>query len=218
MGSDGSALARSCRHQSAVLVPLEGALQLHVVQVPLVVGAVVELRDSGPLQGLQCLVQRLISLDPNVRLNVEPDIQLWRQRIGELVQHADLIKVSDEDLAQLYPGQAPEELIQGWLQEHAQLVFLTRGSQGATVFSARHGSWSVASPQVQVADTVGAGDTFQAALIAWLTEQGLDSPQGLGQLTPAQIDSLLRFAVQAAALTCTRTGPDLPYRHQLQPL
>ncbi|MDP9514268.1 carbohydrate kinase family protein [Pseudomonas protegens] len=162
--------------------------------------------------------RRLISLDPNVRLNPQPDIQLWRQRIGELVQHADLIKVSDEDLAQLYPGQAPEELIQGWLQEHAQLVFLTRGSQGATVFSARHGSWSVASPQVQVADTVGAGDTFQAALIAWLTEQGLDSPQGLGQLTPAQIDSLLRFAVQAAALTCTRTGPDLPYRHQLQPL
>ncbi|KTC36657.1 fructokinase [Pseudomonas sp. ABAC61] len=159
--------------------------------------------------------RRLISLDPNVRLNPQPDIQLWRQRIAELAGHADLIKVSDEDLALLYPGQAPEVRVQGWLEDNAKLVFLTRGSQGATVFSRRHGSWSVATPQVQVIDTVGAGDTFQAALIAWLTEQGLDSPLGLEQLSREQIDALLRFAVNAAALTCTRTGPDLPYRHQL---
>ncbi|AZC26725.1 carbohydrate kinase family protein [Pseudomonas sessilinigenes] len=159
--------------------------------------------------------RRLISLDPNVRLGPQPDIQLWRQRIDELAGHADLIKVSDEDLEQLYPGQAPETLIQGWLQGSAKLVFLTRGSQGATVFSQHHGHWSVATPQVQVADTVGAGDTFQAALIAWLTEQGLDSPLSLAQLGREQIDALLRFAVNAAALTCTRTGPDLPYRHQL---
>ncbi len=159
--------------------------------------------------------QRLISLDPNVRLNPQPDIQLWRQRIAELAGHADLIKVSDEDLAQLYPGQAPETLIRGWLQGNARLVFLTRGSQGATVFSRGHGSWSVDAPRVEVADTVGAGDTFQAALITWLTEQGLDSPQGLEQLDREQTDALLRFAVKAAAQTCTRTGPDLPYRHQL---
>ncbi|MQA54163.1 carbohydrate kinase family protein [Pseudomonas piscis] len=159
--------------------------------------------------------RRLISLDPNVRLGPQPDIQLWRQRIDELAGQADLIKVSDEDLEQLYPGQAPEVLIRGWLQGSAKLVFLTRGSQGATVFSQRHGHWSVATPKVQVADTVGAGDTFQAALITWLTEQGLDSPLGLEQLEREQIDALLRFAVNAAALTCTRTGPDLPYRHQL---
>ncbi len=159
--------------------------------------------------------QRLISLDPNVRLNPQPDIQLWRQRIAELAGHADLIKVSDEDLTQLYPGQAPETLIRGWLQGNARLVFLTRGSQGATVFSRGHGSWSVDAPRVEVADTVGAGDTFQAALITWLTEQGLDSPQGLEQLDREQTDALLRFAVNAAAQTCTRTGPDLPYRHQL---
>ncbi|NBF01999.1 carbohydrate kinase [Pseudomonas sp. Fl5BN2] len=159
--------------------------------------------------------RRLISLDPNVRLNPQPDIQLWRQRIGELVKHADLIKVSDEDLAQLYPGQAPEALIQGWLEHSAKLVFLTRGSQGATVFSRVHGSWSVAAQKVTVADTVGAGDTFQAALIAWLTEHRLDSAQGLDRLSREQIDAQLRFAVGAAALTCTQTGPELPYRHQL---
>lgn len=169
---------------------------------------------------LQALVQResgrrLISLDPNVRLNPQPDIGLWRQRIGSLVPHADLIKVSDEDLSLLHPGQDPAEVIQGWLQQRCQLAFLTRGGQGATVFSRAHGSWSVPARPVAIADTVGAGDTFQAALIAWLTEQQLDSPAGLAQLSKAQVEALLDFAVGAAALTCTRTGPDLPYRQQL---
>ncbi|MGC5698743.1 carbohydrate kinase [Pseudomonas sp. NFXW11] len=159
--------------------------------------------------------RRLISLDPNVRLNPQPDIQLWRQRIGELVGYADLIKVSDEDLSLLYPGQDVQGLVQGWLQQRCQLVFLTRGSQGATVFSRRHGSWSVPAQAVKVADTVGAGDTFQAALLTWLAEQGMDSPAGLERLSREQIDAQLRFAVGAAALTCSRTGPDLPYRHQL---
>lgn len=159
--------------------------------------------------------KRLISLDPNVRLNPQPDIQLWRDRVAELVKHADLIKVSDEDLHLLYPDQSPESVLQDWLQHRCQLVFLTRGGDGATVFSRQHGSWSQPAVKVVMADTVGAGDTFQAALIAWLTEQRLDSVDGLQQLTRAQIDSMLGFAIRAAALTCSKTGPDLPYRQQL---
>ncbi|MCF5547225.1 carbohydrate kinase family protein [Pseudomonas salomonii] len=159
--------------------------------------------------------KRLISLDPNVRLNPQPDIQLWRERVAELVKHADLIKVSDEDLHLLYPDQSPESVLQGWLQHRCQLVFLTRGGDGATVFSRQHGSWSQPAVKVVMADTVGAGDTFQAALIAWLTEQQLDSIDGLQQLTRAQIDSMLGFAIRAAALTCSKTGPDLPYRPQV---
>ena len=159
--------------------------------------------------------KRLISLDPNVRLNPQPDIQLWRDRVAELVKHADLIKVSDEDLHLLYPDQSPESVLQGWLQHRCQLVFLTRGGDGASVFSRQHGTWSAPAVKVVMADTVGAGDTFQAALIAWLTEQQLDSVQGLQQLTRAQIDAMLGFAIRAAALTCGKTGPDLPYREQL---
>lgn len=67
--------------------------------------------------------KRMISLDPNVRLNPQPDIQLWRNRVAELVKHADLIKVSDEDLHLLYPDQSPESVLQGWLQHRCQLVF-----------------------------------------------------------------------------------------------
>ncbi|WP_095194198.1 carbohydrate kinase [Pseudomonas sp. Irchel 3A7] len=159
--------------------------------------------------------KRLISLDPNVRLNPQPNIELWRSRIATLVEHADLIKVSDEDLSLLYPEQDPARVIDGWLQHRCQLVFLTRGGEGATVFSRAFGSWSVPACSVQIADTVGAGDTFQAALIAWLTEQQMDSVEGLQRLSREQIDGMVRFAVQAAALTCGKTGPDLPYRHQL---
>ncbi|KPN90724.1 carbohydrate kinase family protein [Pseudomonas nunensis] len=159
--------------------------------------------------------KRLISLDPNVRLNPEPNIDLWRSRIAELVELADLIKVSDEDLSLLYPEQDPQRVIEGWLQHRCQLVFLTRGGEGATVFSRAHGSWSVPACSVKIADTVGAGDTFQAALITWLTEHQLDSVDGVQHLSREQIDGMLKFAVQAAALTCSKTGPDLPYRKQL---
>ena len=159
--------------------------------------------------------KRLITLDPNVRLNPEPNIDRWRERVATLVQLADMIKVSDEDLSLLYPEQDPQRVIEGWLQHRCQLVFLTRGGEGATVFSRAHGSWSVPACSVKIADTVGAGDTFQAALITWLTEQGLDSVEGVRELDREQIDEMLRFAVQAAALTCSKTGPDLPYRHQL---
>lgn len=159
--------------------------------------------------------QRLISLDPNVRLNPQPDIHLWRQRINQLIPYADLIKVSDEDLELLYPGQDPEQIARSWLEQRCQLVFLTRGADGASVFSRAHGQQAIAAIPVKVADTVGAGDTFQAAVIAWLTEHNLDSVAGLQQLSKEQISHLLDFASRAAALTCSKTGPDLPYRADL---
>ena len=189
-----------------------GVRGLHIGSFSLVVQPIADTllalvrRESG---------KRLISLDPNVRLNPEPDIERWRERISTLVEHADLIKVSDEDLHLLYPGRDPQNVIEGWLEHRCQLVFLTRGGQGASVFSRRHGTWSVPASAVVTVDTVGAGDTFQAALIAWLTEQRSDSVEGLQRLSREQIHAMLGFAVSAAALTCGKTGPDLPFRHQL---
>lgn len=202
------------RQLSAAHLPALGAevRGLHVGSFSLVVqpigDALLQLvqRESG---------QRLITLDPNVRLNPEPNIELWRERIATLVPLVDLIKVSDEDLSLLYPEQDPQHVIERWLEHRCQIVFLTRGGDGASVFSRQHGHWSVPAASVQIADTVGAGDTFQAALITWLTENGLDSVEGVQQLAREQIDAMLRFAVRAAALTCSKTGPDLPYRQQL---
>ncbi|MBX8569046.1 carbohydrate kinase [Pseudomonas cichorii] len=158
---------------------------------------------------------RLISLDPNVRLNPEQDIERWRAQIRAFAEHAHIIKVSDEDLHLLYPDSDPQDIAQQWLSKRCEFVILTRGSEGASIFTRQHGSWSVAAQSVKTVDTVGAGDTFQAALLTFLSERQLDTPQSLGSLTREALDEMLGFAVRAAALTCTRVGPDLPYRHQL---
>lgn len=158
---------------------------------------------------------RLISLDPNIRLNVEPDVLRWRKRVEAFAERAHLIKVSDEDLALLYPDEAPESIAQRWLQEGRELVLLTRGGAGAHLFSRRHGELYVAARAVTVCDTVGAGDTFQAALLSYLHENGMDSPSSLAKIELGQLEALLGFAVQAAAITCSRRGPELPYRCEI---
>ncbi|MGG2398909.1 carbohydrate kinase family protein [Pseudomonas sp. SH1-B] len=158
--------------------------------------------------------QRLISLDPNVRLGPAPDIARWRERVETFASHAHLIKVSEEDLQLLYPERDPQQVAAGWLNERCQLVFLTHGSKGASVHS-RHGHWSAPAVEVHTRDTVGAGDTFQAALLSYLARHDLDTPKALGMLSREAINDMLRLAIEAAALTCSRVGPDLPYLHEL---
>ncbi len=184
---------------------------LHVGSFSLVVEPVAET--------LLTLVQRehqlrLISLDPNVRLGPAPDIARWRERIETFAGYAHLIKVSEEDLQLLYPERDPQQVAVGWLNERCQLVFLTKGSKGASVHS-RHGHWSAPAMAVATRDTVGAGDTFQAALLSYLARHELDSPEALATLSQEQIDAMLHLAIEAAALTCARVGPDLPYLHEL---
>lgn len=159
--------------------------------------------------------RRLISLDPNVRLGPAPDIARWRERIETFARYAHLIKVSEEDLQLLYPERDPQAVAASWRSERCQLVFLTHGSAGASVHS-RHGQWSVPAVAVATRDTVGAGDTFQAALLSYLARHQLDSPEALAKLSREQIDAMLRLAIEAAALTCARVGPDLPYLHELE--
>ncbi|MGP0173719.1 carbohydrate kinase family protein [Pseudomonas sp. NCHU5208] len=159
--------------------------------------------------------RRLISLDPNVRLGPAPDIARWRERVETFARYAHLIKVSEEDLQLLYPERDPQEVAASWRTERCPLVFLTHGSAGASVHS-HHGQWSAPALAVHTRDTVGAGDTFQAALLSYLARHRLDNPEALARLNREQIDAMLRLAIAAAALTCERVGPDLPYLHELE--
>jgi fructokinase len=159
--------------------------------------------------------KRLITFDPNVRLNPAPSVELWSRQVSAFAEHAHIIKVSDEDLSVLYPDLDAESVAKGWLKDNCQLVIMTRGRQGASVFTRDKGNWSVPAREVLTADTVGAGDTFQAALITFLTERELDTPNSLPGLSRDTLTEMLNFAVAAAAVTCTRVGPDLPYRDQV---
>lgn len=167
----------------------------------------------------RALVERLagrvlVAYDPNIRLNVEPDLQRWRDTLAWMLPRTQLLKISDEDLGLLFPGQAPEALAAQWLATGVEAVVLTRGAEGASAWTAAH-RVDVAGRAVQVVDTVGAGDTFQAALLTWLAEQGRLRPGALAGLDAAGWQAALAFAAGAAAITCSRRGADLPRRGEL---
>jgi fructokinase len=158
-------------------------------------------RESGRL---------VVSLDPNLRPSMVGDLSRWRERFGGFVRDAAIIKVSEEDIGIAYgPDADAGELARGWLAGGASLVVLTRGRDGAAAF---HASGAVREPgrPVEVADTVGAGDTFHAALLARLRQRGRLRRDALAALDPEAIRDALRYAVAASAVTCTRRGADLP--------
>ena len=101
-----------------------------------------------------------------------------------------------------------------WLASGVRVVVVTRGAQGALAWCAA-GRIEVPAMPVEVADTVGAGDTFQAALLTWLAEHDLLAPAALAALSTARLDAAIRFAARAAAITCSRRGADLPRRAEL---
>lgn len=156
----------------------------------------------------------VISYDPNIRANVEPDLDLWRATLQWMLPRTHLLKVSDEDLALLYPERSIDQFAADALAAGTPLVVVTRGGEGAVGFTAR-GSVAVPPVRVAVADTVGAGDTFQAALLTWAAESGRLSPTALARVDTATLSDALDFAARAAAITCSRRGADLPRRSEL---
>jgi fructokinase len=168
---------------------------------------------------LAALIERehtrcVIAYDTNVRMNVEPDLLRWRARLDWMLPRTHVLKLSDEDVALLYPAQELEQLAARWRAHGVPLIVVTRGVRGAVGWCAA-GRVEVAAPVCAVVDTVGAGDTFQAALLAGLAEAGLLDTAALARLTTAQLEPILRFASRAAAITCTRRGADLPRRAEL---
>jgi fructokinase len=162
----------------------------------------------------QACATHVISYDPNLRLNVEPELARWVETVQWMAQRAQLIKVSAEDLEALRPGVPFEAVARDWLEQGASLVVVTAGARGAHAFTREH-AVVVPALAVQVVDTVGAGDTFQAALLTWLSEQGLLSIAGLKALTLDQLRAAIVFASSAAAITCSRRGADMPRRAEL---
>jgi fructokinase len=156
----------------------------------------------------------LMAYDPNIRLNVQPDLARWRDQLDWMLPRTDLLKVSDEDLALLLPGTDIHAFAARALAAGVKLVVVTRGAQGATGWTAQ-GHAEIDPVLVKVVDTVGAGDTFQAALITWLAEHGALSATTLGTLAQPDLHEALAFAARAAAITCSRRGADMPRRSEL---
>lgn len=151
-----------------------------------------------------------VTVDPNVRPTVEPDMEVWRTRLARLYPLATVVKISAEDLALLQPGTTPETFAADLIGAGVGLVVVTDGGEAAHGWAASGAHASATPPRVAVVDTVGAGDTFQAALIAQLL-RATDGPRaGVASLDPDRLAGLLGFAARAASITCSRRGADLP--------
>lgn len=157
---------------------------------------------------------RVTMLDPNIRAGFIPDKDRHLLRMRRMIAMADIVKLSDEDLAWFGEAGDTDEIAARWLQAGPKLVVLTRGAKGAIGYT-RDCRVEVPARRVTVADTVGAGDTFNAGILAALDEAGLLHKSELAVLTEADLQATLDFAIGAAAVTVSRPGANPPWRHEL---
>ncbi|MFF3510445.1 carbohydrate kinase [Streptomyces sp. NPDC002573] len=149
------------------------------------------------------------ALDPNIRAGLIPDPDAYRARFKSWLPSVSLLKLSAEDAQWL--GGTPQE----WLTSGPTAVVITHGSDGMTVFTRDGAQHSVPGVPVEVVDTIGAGDTVNAALLHGLAAHYALSPEAAAALDPDDWRELLRFAARAAAITCSQAGAEPPYASEL---
>lgn len=161
--------------------------------------------------------RRVVMLDPNIRPGFIPDRAKHADRIRRMVSMADVVKLSDEDLAWFGEPGSQEEVARAWLQRGPKLIVVTLGAKGAVAYS-RHHTVSVGQEKVAVVDTVGAGDTFNAGVLASLSEQKLLSKTAIAELSEEALRKALTLGSRAAAVTVSRAGANPPWRHEIADL
>jgi len=163
-----------------------------------------------------CAREGFVSYDANLRESFVDDRDRTRREVQALAARCTLVKLSDEDADVLDPGTDPDDFARALLGgERTRIVLLTRGSEGATAFTAK-GETSAVPRQVEVVDTVGAGDAFMAATLAQLWDLDAFGHPGPGlPVVEEEIARLLRGAMEVAAITCERRGANPPRRLEL---
>lgn len=159
---------------------------------------------------------RLVMIDPNIRPGFITDAARYRTRLAAMIAQADIVKLSDEDLNWLYPENLPlRDKVMQLQQSGPALVVLTKGRDGATGYLANGPEISVPVQQVDVIDTVGAGDTFNAGLLAKLSELGQLTRDAIKTLSPDHLHAALTHGARAAAITVSRAGANPPWTSEL---
>lgn len=159
--------------------------------------------------------RRVTMIDPNIRPGFIAGHEApYRARIDGMMARADIVKLSDEDLHWLMGPGDVVDLARQVLATGPRLVFVTEGAAGARAVTARQSRF-VPARKVIVADTVGAGDTFNAGVLCALHEAGALTKARLAALSDDEIDAALHLGVQAAAVTVSRAGANPPWRSEL---
>ncbi|SEK58314.1 carbohydrate kinase family protein [Pacificibacter marinus] len=157
---------------------------------------------------------RVIMMDPNIRPSFIKDEARYRARMDHMLSLCDIVKVSDEDLLWIMGDGDIEQHIQTLLTQGPSLVCLTEGSEGVRGFT-KNGIVQVAATKVDVADTVGAGDTFNAGLLASLQDSGKLTKAALKDLDDDTLRAALAMGSKAASITVSRAGANPPWAHEM---
>jgi fructokinase len=152
----------------------------------------------------------VISLDPNIRAGFITDADAHRARIKRMIAMADIVKVSDEDLEWIAGSHDHQATIAHWLKSGVKVVTVTRGADGVDAFTAR-GKVFAPSQRVDVVDTIGAGDTFNAGFLDGLRLKGLLTKAGVADLSETDLAFALNRGAAAAAVTVSRAGANPPW-------
>lgn len=159
---------------------------------------------------------RAVMLDPNIRPGFIQDQTRYRTRLNAMIAQTDILKVSDEDLDWIIPGpETHAEKVPLLLQAGPSVVIVTRGSQGASGYLRDGSETTTPVKAVQVVDTVGAGDTFNAGVLAELHRSGHLTKPGLRDLTKESLRAALALGADVAAVTVSRAGANPPWAHEL---
>jgi fructokinase len=214
VGADGAASYTFDVHWSLEATPAPSPRLVHTGSI----GAVLEPGATVVEQSIRAhRATATISYDPNVRPQLMGEREQVRQRIEELVALADVVKASSEDLVWLYQGGDLDEVARTWVGLGPALVVVTHGEHGAHAVGPAT-EVRVPAPATQLVDTIGAGDSFMAGLLAALSDAGLlgrDNEARLRAVDEKELRELLEFAAACAAITVSRPGADPPRRDAL---
>ena len=185
------------------------------------VGSTTLADDEGAAQALAMVEDArasvTISFDPNCRPKLVKHKARYVEQMNAFAAAADIVRMSDVDFEFLYGGSDHAERAKSLIKAGASLVVVTRGIKGAQAWHREAGVVEVEAPTVDVVDTIGAGDSFQAALLFALRALGLIGRQALAQTNCDELARVLSFAASCAAFTCGRAGADPPRRSEVGP-
>ena len=176
------------------------------------VGSTTLVRDAGAAQAMAVVREAkgtaTISFDPNCRPNLVKDKAGYIARMAEFAGMADIVRMSDVDFEYLYGTNDYARRASAMLEAGASLVVITQGIRGVQAWHDRAGTLHVEAPRVEVVDTIGAGDSFQAALLFALYTLGRINTETLKKIEAGELRRVLSFAAACAAITCGRVGAD----------
>lgn len=158
---------------------------------------------------------RVICLDPNIRPTLIARKRKHMARLNRLIALCDILKISDEDVRWMTGHDDLAKAAKGWLKKGPKIIAVTKGRDGVEIYTKTF-SFMQAAPQVVVADTVGAGDTFTAGFLATLLKNGNLTKNGTAHINEEDLRHAADFAVRAAAVTCTRPGANPPWAREME--